>query len=112
MLEDVVQTAKGEEPRRLAGAPIVNRQYEEYELYVTVEEEEIILATEGDKHVEEDNDEEELATVVHYVMTHYVEKEVIAIFPQVNLGDTARGKRCMLNLKKRGRSREIKACCS
>jgi hypothetical protein len=46
-------------------------------LYVTVEEEEIILATVGDKHDEEDNDEEELAAVAHYVMTHYAEKEVI-----------------------------------
>jgi hypothetical protein len=44
---------------------------------VTVEEEEIILATVGDKHAKEDNDDEELATVAHYVMTHYAEKEVI-----------------------------------
>ena len=42
-----------------------------------MEEEEIILATVGDKHDEEDNDEEELAAVAHYVMTHYAEREVI-----------------------------------
>jgi hypothetical protein len=46
-------------------------------LYVTVEEEEIILATVGDKNDKEENDEEELAMVVNYVMTHYAEKEVI-----------------------------------
>jgi hypothetical protein len=77
VLQDAVKTAKGEEPRRLAQAQIANRQYEGYELYVTAEEEEIILATVGDKHDEEDNEKEELAAVAHYVMTHYAEKEVI-----------------------------------
>ncbi len=77
VLQDAVKTVKGDEPRRLARAQIANRQYKDYELYVTVEEEEIILATVGDKHDEEDNDEEELAVVAHYVMTHYAEREVI-----------------------------------
>ncbi len=77
VLQDAVKTAKGDEPRRLAQAQIANRKYKDYELYATVEEEEIILATVGDKHDEEDNDEEELAVVAHYVMTHYAEKEVI-----------------------------------
>jgi hypothetical protein len=76
VLQGAVKTTEGEEPR-LARAQIVNRQYEDYELYVTVEEEKIILATVGDKHDEEDNDEEELAAVAHCVMTHYAEKEVI-----------------------------------
>ncbi len=71
VLQDAVKTAKGDEPGRLARAQNTNRQYKDYELYVTVEEEEIILATVGDKHDEEDNDEEELAAVAHYVMTHY-----------------------------------------
>ncbi len=31
----------------------------------------------GDKHNKEDNNEEELAVVMHYVLTHYAEKEVI-----------------------------------
>ncbi len=66
--------AKGEEPRRLAQAQIANIQDKDYELYVTVEEEEIILATVGDKHDKKDTYEEELAMVVHYVMTHYAEK--------------------------------------
>jgi hypothetical protein len=61
VLQDAVKTVKGDKPRRLARAQIANRQYKDYELYVNVEEEEIILATVGDKHDEEDNDEEELA---------------------------------------------------
>jgi hypothetical protein len=77
VLQDAVKTVEGDEPSRLARAQITNRQYKDYELYVTVEEEEIILATVGDKHDEEDNEEEELATVAHYVMTHYAEREVI-----------------------------------
>ncbi len=54
--QDAVKTVEGDEPRRLARARIPNRQYKDYELWVTVEEEEIILATVGDKHDEEDND--------------------------------------------------------
>ncbi len=75
MLQDAVQTTKGEKPRILAQAQIANRQYNDYELYVTVEEEEVILATVGDKHDEEDNAEEVLAAVAHYVRTHYSEKK-------------------------------------
>ncbi len=74
VLQDVVETTKGEEPRRLARAQTANRQYKDYESYVTVEEEEIILATVGEKHDEEDNDKDKLAVVAHYVMTHYAEK--------------------------------------
>jgi hypothetical protein len=75
MLQEVVHTANGEEPRRCTQAHIANRQYKEYELHVTVEEEELIIATVDDKHDKEDNDEEVLATLAHYVMTHYTEKE-------------------------------------
>ncbi len=52
VLQDAVKTVEGDKPRRLARAQIANRQYEDYELYVTVEKEEIILATVGDKHDE------------------------------------------------------------
>jgi hypothetical protein len=48
VLQDAVKTVGGYKPRRLARAQIANRQYEDYELYVTVEEEEIILATVGE----------------------------------------------------------------
>jgi hypothetical protein len=37
VLQGAVKTAEGEEPRRLAQAQIANRQYEDYELYVTVD---------------------------------------------------------------------------
>jgi hypothetical protein len=74
MMQDVMETAKGEERRRSAQGQIANRQYEDYELHMTVEEEEIILATVGNKHDKEDSDEEELAKVAHYIMTHYAEK--------------------------------------
>jgi hypothetical protein len=63
VLQDAVETAKREEPRRLARAQFANKQYKDYKFYVTVEEEGIILATVGDKHDEEDNYEEELAMV-------------------------------------------------
>jgi hypothetical protein len=77
VLQDVVETANGEKPMRSAHTRISNKRYKDYELYVTVEEDKIIFTTVGDKHDEEDNDEEEFAAVAHYVMTHYAEKEVI-----------------------------------
>ncbi len=49
VLQDAVEIAEGEEPRRSVQTRIANRQYKDYELYVTVEKEEIILATKGDK---------------------------------------------------------------
>ncbi len=42
VLQDAVKTVEGDEPRRSAQARITNRQYKYYELYVTVEEKEII----------------------------------------------------------------------
>ena len=60
--------------RILAWAQIANRQYKVCDLYVTVKEEELISATLGNK---EDNDEEVLAMVAHYVLICYAEKEVI-----------------------------------
>ncbi len=49
------------------------------------------MRTMGDKHDEEDNDEEELAAVAHYVMTHYAEREVIKKRRSIsqNLGSTS-----------------------
>jgi hypothetical protein len=77
MRQDAVKTAKREEMRRPARAQIANRQYKEYELYVTVEEEELMLATVGNKPDKEDKDEGVFATIAHYIMVHYAEKEVI-----------------------------------
>ena len=47
-----------------------NRQYQDYELYVTVEEQE-------DRPDYEEDDPEKMASVAHYVMMHYAEKESI-----------------------------------
>jgi hypothetical protein len=52
-----------------------NRQFEDYELYVTVEEEEVMLAMMEEDPVEDEEDEEVLAAVGHYIMVHYEEKE-------------------------------------
>jgi hypothetical protein len=63
------------EKRRSGQVRVVNRQFEDYELYITVEEEEVMLAMmEEDPAYDKDN-EEVLATVRHYIMVHYKEKE-------------------------------------
>ena len=64
-------------PRRSNRARIANRQFEDYELYVTIEEEELMMATMGNNPAEEEEDENVLATVAHYIMVHYEEKEGI-----------------------------------
>jgi hypothetical protein len=47
-----------------------NRQFQDYELYVTVEEQE-------DRPEYEEDDPEKMASVAHYVMMHFAEKESI-----------------------------------
>ncbi len=64
-------------PRRSNRARTANQQFEDYELYVTVEEEELMMATMGDNPAEEEEDEIFLAAVAHYIMVHYEEKEGI-----------------------------------
>ncbi len=54
---------------------VANRQFEDYELYVTVEEEEVMLAMVEEDPVEDKEDKEVLAAVAHYIMVHYKEKE-------------------------------------
>ncbi len=60
-----------------------NRRYEDYELYVTVDEEEdFLLATSEEEFDElEENDtkmnDKTLSKVAHYIMVHYGEKELI-----------------------------------
>jgi hypothetical protein len=53
---------------------VANRQFEDYELYVTVEEEEVMLAMVEEDPAEDKEDEEVLAAVAHYIMVHYKEK--------------------------------------
>jgi hypothetical protein len=62
-------------PRRLGRTRIPNRQFEDYELYVTVEEEEVMLANIEESALDEEEDEEVLVAVAHYIMVHYEEKE-------------------------------------
>ncbi len=66
------------------------KRYEDYELYFTAaEEEEFLLATNGDKPNHEDNggipnegnhaemDNKALSAVAHYIMVHCAEKEML-----------------------------------
>ena len=62
-------------PRRLGRTRIPNRQFKDYKLYVTVEEEEVMLANIEESALDEEEDEEVLAAVAHYIMVHYEEKE-------------------------------------
>jgi hypothetical protein len=71
--------------RKSSRAKVPNRKYVNYELYVTVaEEDEFLLALatnreESDKRGADDTEmgDEALSTVAHYIMVHYAEKELI-----------------------------------
>ncbi len=63
------------ETKRSGRVRVANRQFEDYELYITVEEEEVMLAMVEDDQAEEEEDKEVLAVVAHYIMVHYKEKE-------------------------------------
>ncbi len=68
-LEEVVKQSK--EYQRSKQNRIANRQYQDYELYVTAEEED------NQRDIEEDPEEDpkRLASVAHYIMMHYAKKE-------------------------------------
>ena len=56
----------------------MNKQFEEFELYVTVEEEEqLMLAKVEENPADVEEDEEVLAAVAHVIMVHCKEKEGI-----------------------------------
>ncbi len=67
----------------LVGLKVPNRRYEDYELYVTVaEEEEFLIATNEEEFDEQggnntDISDKTLSKVAHYIMVHYAEKELI-----------------------------------
>ncbi len=63
------------ETRRSNQVRVANRQFEDYELYVTMKEEEVMLAMVEEDLVEDKEDKEVLATVAHYIMAHYKEKK-------------------------------------
>ncbi len=54
---------------------VANRQFEDYELYITVEEEEVILVMVEEDPAEDEEDKEVLAAVTHYIVVHYKKKE-------------------------------------
>ncbi len=54
---------------------VANRQFEDYELYVTMEAKEVMLAMAEEDPADNKEDEEVLGAVAHYIMVHYKEKE-------------------------------------
>ena len=55
---------------------IANKQFSDYELYVTADEEEHTMLATVDEHTGDDGvDDDGLAAVAHYIMVHYAEKE-------------------------------------
>jgi len=56
---------------------IANRQFCDYELYVTADEAEHTMLATVDEHTDDDGMDEDdgLAAVAHYIMVHYAEKE-------------------------------------
>jgi hypothetical protein len=63
------------ETRRSRQVRVANRQFEDYELYVTVEEEEVMLVMMEEDPAEDKENKEVLAAVGHYIVVHYKEKE-------------------------------------
>jgi hypothetical protein len=63
------------ETRRSGQVRVANRQFEDYELYITVEEEEVMLAMVEEDPAEDKEDKEVLAAVAHYIMVHCEKKE-------------------------------------
>ena len=68
MSEEAVESE--DDYRRSKRNRTANRQYQDYELYVTVEEQE-------DRPDYEEDDPEKMVSVAHYIMMHYAEKESI-----------------------------------
>ena len=68
MSEEAVESE--DEYRRSKRNRTANRQYQDYELYVTVEEQE-------DRPDYEEAHHEQMVSMVHYIMMHYAEKESI-----------------------------------
>ncbi len=68
-------TSKQGEKRRSGQVRVANRQFDDYELYVTVKEEEVMLIMVEEDPAEDKENEEVLAVVARYIMVHYEEKE-------------------------------------
>jgi hypothetical protein len=98
VVEDKAKTKEPEQPfeqssgmiRKSSRERVPTKRYDDYELYVTVaEEEEFLLATNGDETDDEDDggvfnegnhaemDDEALSALAHYIMVHCAEKEML-----------------------------------
>ncbi len=81
--EDEENKPISDEPRKLSRDRVPNRKFEDYELYVTVAEEDgFLLATNGEEFEEKKMEnamisDKGMSTVAHYIMVHYSEKELI-----------------------------------
>ena len=60
--------------RRFGKTKIANRQFEDYELYITVE---LMFATVEENPAGDEEDDEVLASLAYFIMVHYEEKEGI-----------------------------------
>ncbi len=80
--EDEENEPISDEPRKSSRDRVPNRKFEDYELYVTVaEEDEFLLATNGEEFEEKEMEsamisDEGMSAVAHYIMVHYAEKEL------------------------------------
>jgi hypothetical protein len=76
--EDHTNETAEEQPRRLGREQAPPKRLEDYEVYVTVEEEDkFMLTTCTDDEVtsSDENNDRALEAVAHYIMVHYEEKE-------------------------------------
>ena len=76
--QTVGATAELESDMRKSGRiKVANRQFEDYELYTTVEEEEQLMLATVEKEIpaDDEEDEEVLAVVAHFIMVHYEERK-------------------------------------
>jgi hypothetical protein len=81
--EDEENEPISDEHRKSNRKRVPNRKFEDYELYVTVaEEDEVLLATNEEEFDEKEMESamisnEGMSAVAHYIMVHYAEKELI-----------------------------------
>jgi hypothetical protein len=76
--KDTKMEGNSEQSRRSGREQATPRRYEDYELYVTIEEEDgFMLATCEYEGTEEEDDNNALEAVGHFIMMHYDEQEKI-----------------------------------
>ena len=81
--EDEGNEPISDEPRKSSRERVPNKRFKDYELYITVaEEDEFLLATNGEESEEKEMEsamisDEGMNAVAHYIMVHYAKKELI-----------------------------------